>query len=356
MTYLAAILFVVGVCFGFEVYRSFYCPMPLQEHESIIFRIDKSSSATTFVHVLDSQRLVNSSRLFLYFIRLQGLSTRLKAGIYQIKPGESVQQLLRRVVAGDVLKETFRIIEGTTQQQIATKLTQAPYLSYKDSDWNDVFALKLDQAHRCESTSRLWDANRLSDCFMTLAKTEDSRPITEGLLLADTYQYTADSDAKQLLTHAYDNLKHYLLASWLHRNPALPYKNPYELLIVASILEKEAAISDERRLISGVIVNRLSSHMPLQMDPTVIYALGSTYTGKLTHDNLQIDSPYNSYRYRGLPPTPITMVGKDAIDAASHPHMTHYYYFVAKGDGTHMFSETYEQQRQAVDRYIRKHK
>ena len=102
------------------------------------------------------------------------------------------------------------------------------------------------------------------------------------------------------------------------------------------------------------MVNRLNKRMPLQMDPTVIYGLGAAYTGKLSHNDMQIDSPYNSYRYRGLPPTPIAIVGKEALDAASHPQLSNYLYFVARGDGTHQFSETYEQQRQAINLYQRK--
>jgi len=336
---------VVSGCLGFEVYCWFYRPMPLQHNESIVFRLDKSSSARTFVGALESQHLIHAGRLFLGLIRLQGLSTRLKAGVYQMKSGESAQQLLARVVNGDVLKESFRMIAGTTQQQISTNLAQAPYLNYQISDWLHAVtsSSKDDQQH---DAMHLWkDAN---------IHGKDGNLVLEGLFLADTYQYNAGSDASGLLSQAYLQLRQHLLKAWQHRDPTLPYKSPYELLIVASILEKEAAIADERRLISGIIVNRLKHHMPLQMDPTVIYALGSAYHGKLTHDDLQIDSPYNSYRYLGLPPTPITTVGKNAIDAASQPKMSNYLYFVAKGDGTHVFSETYDQQREAIERYMRK--
>jgi UPF0755 protein len=125
-------------------------------------------------------------------------------------------------------------------------------------------------------------------------------------------------------------------------------------LIVASILEKEAALPKERRLISGVIVNRLKNHMMLQMDPTVIYGLGEAYQGTLTHQQMTIDSPYNTYLYKGLPPTPIAMVSVDAIDAASHPEVSAYLYFVAKGDGTHEFNTTYAKHREAINQYMRK--
>ena len=136
--------------------------------------------------------------------------------------------------------------------------------------------------------------------------------------------------------------------------PGLPYQTAYEMLIAASIIEKETAIPKERRLIAGIIINRLRKHMPLQMDPTVIYALGSQYHGTLRREDLQIDSPFNSYLHRGLPPTPIAMVDKDAIDAAAHPEPTDYLYFVATGNGSHHFSVNYEEQKQAIQYYLRK--
>lgn len=328
LPYVLGCLLVISACFGVEIYR-LYQPMPIKSGETIIFRVDKSASAKTFVYILKSQHLIHSDRLFLAWIRLNRLSAQLQAGIYQVKQGESAAQLLQRVVHGDVLKQQFRIIEGTTWKQVTVNLAHASYLNYQKNDWQYINVGELTSSPQNQSN-------------------------LEGLLLADTYQYLAGSHASDLLNQAHQRLKQYLMQSWQQRDPQLTYKNPYELLIVASILEKETAITDERRLISGIIMNRLASHMPLQMDPTIIYGLGVAYNGKLTHDDLQIDSPYNTYRYSGLPPTPIAMVGKDAIDAASHPRKTNYLYFVAKGDGTHIFSETYEQQRRAIKRYLRK--
>ncbi|WP_133127096.1 endolytic transglycosylase MltG [Legionella nagasakiensis] len=316
-------LFAIGLAMmlGFDLYRLMYRPMLSEQHEPITMNLDKSTSASSFVHSLKARHLIESERLFLLLIRMQGLTKQLKAGIYQIQTGESAQQFLFRVVAGDVLQESFRIIEGTTQNQVAMNLKQAAYLTYSDKDWQAI-----------------------TDTFTS----------AEGLLLADTYYYDAGSGSRQVLAQAYANLQQQLEQSWQQRSPDLPYKSPYELLTVASILEKETSIPSEKRLIAGVIVNRLRKNMPLQVDPTVIYALGSRYKGKLTRKALQIDSPYNTYRYRGLPPTPIAMVGKDAIDAAAHPKVTNYLYFVAKGDGTHQFSVTYEQQKQAIKHYLRK--
>jgi UPF0755 protein len=286
--------------------------------EPIIIEVKPNTSASALSNLLYQKKLIPSRQIFLSLIKWQGKSGQLKAGVYQILPGQSVQELLDKLVHGDVLKESFRIIEGSNLTQVIANLKQAPYLNYNDSDWSGI---------------------------------SSNYPSAEGLLLADTYNYNAGSDAKTLLKQANSNLMQFLEKNWQERTPGLPYKTSYELLIVASILEKESAIPNERELISGVVVNRLIHHMPLQMDPTVIYALGSGYTGKLHHNDLTIDSPYNTYRYRGLPPTPISMVGKSSIYAAAHPQKTNYLYFVAKGDGSHSFSETYTDQRKAVNFY-----
>lgn len=310
-------LFVLGL----NIYRVFYQPMLSATQSNIIISLDKSTTASAFVNHLKKQNLIVSDRLFLILIRLQGLSSNLKAGIYQIYPGESAQQFLYRVVRGDVLKKSFAIIEGTTQKQVTVNLLNAPFLNFSEEDW------------------------------ITIKGTYVS---AEGLLLADTYVYDAGSKALNVLSKAHASLTTFLDNSWAHRSIDLPYKSAYELLITASIIEKESSLAKEKKLISGVIANRLRKKMPLQMDPTIVYGLGSAYTGKLTKDNMHVDSLYNSYRYRGLPPTPICMVGKDAIEAAAHPTNTNYLYFVAKGDGSHEFSVTYEQQKEAINRYLKK--
>lgn len=287
----------------------------------VIIKVDASTSASKFAHLLKEKNLVRSPDFLILIMRINGLAQHLKAGIYQVKPGETAMQILHKVAAGDVITQNFVIIEGTTQQKIAEDLMRACYLEYHPEDWNTI-------------------------------KGEHSS--SEGLLLADTYQYRGGDSSSALLDYAHKNLISYLKNVWAHRAPGLPYRNPYELLIAASIIEKETALSQERKLISGVMVNRLKRNMPLQMDPTVIYALGKNYKGKLSHNDMQISSPYNSYINRGLPPTPIAMVGKEALDAAAHPQLSNYLYFVAKGDGSHQFSETYEQQKRAIEQYRHK--
>jgi UPF0755 protein len=307
-------------------YRLYYQPM-VRSDKALLISLPKTTTAISFANNLAANHLIGSKRLFVMLMQIKGVSSQLKAGIYQIKKGESALEFLERVVKGDVLTLPFRIIEGSHEQDVSANLQKAPYLNYNPSDWLTVAPI--------------------------------GSPV-EGLLLADTYQYPAGSSSRLLLQHAARSLQQYLIVSWQNRAPDLPYKTPYELLIVASILEKEAALSDEKRLISGVVVNRLRKKMPLQMDPTVLYARdyvhnnGTHHELTLMHQDLKIDSPYNTYRYRGLPPTPIAMVGRDAIDAAAHPTVSNYVYFVAKGDGSHQFSATYDEQKQAIIQYLRK--
>ena len=303
---------------SYEVYDLVLRPMVAKGGEPFIVAVEKNTSASEFVQMLKSKHLIKSSRLFLTLIKMQGLTQRLKAGIYQIKPGESAQIFLYRVAAGEVMVESFRIIEGTSLNQVITNLQNAQYLNYNPIDWKSIVG---------------------------------DHPNPEGLLLANTYNYNAGSDAKPLLQLANQHLKQVLESNWENRSPGLPYKSSYELLIAASIIEKETSLADEKKIIAGVVVNRLKKHMPLQMDPTVIYALGENYNGKLSHNDMSVNSPYNTYVYRGLPPTPIAMVGKEAIEAAAHPLETNYLYFVAKGDGSHHFSSTYEEQKEAISHY-----
>ena len=319
---LLLLLLLIGYgCVAYDYYGLVYRAMPINANgiaKPLILCLEKKMTATSFVQTLERNYLIQSPRLFLLIIRVQGLSNQLKAGIYQIKPGETASQFLLRVVQGDVLRLPFQIIEGTTLTNVVDVVQHLPYL-LQSSD--------------------------------PLTKIAGDHPSAEGLLLADTYHYDAGSNSDVLFTMAHDAMTIFLNQAWANRAPNLPYKTPYDMLIAASIIEKESAKPDEKRLISGVIVNRIQRRMQLQMDPTVIYALSSRYVGRLSHEDLSIDSPYNTYKHYGLPPTPIAMVGKDAIDAAAHPASTPYLYFVARGDGHHQFSETYIEQKKAISTY-----
>lgn len=330
-----------AVFISIYTYLVFCLPMATKE-VGVIIRVEKSTTAKAFVRTLYAKHLIKSDKLLLVLIRGLGLQKKLKAGVYQVSANETLSKFLSRVVSGDVLTEKFRIIEGTTQKQVASNLSKAPFLNYQAANWSSIKASDI-CAQDTNSNKSIG-----KDISSFVCETNLKKPSLEGSLLADTYTYDAMSDGSSLISRAHENLKKYLLYSWQHRSPNLPYKNPYELLVVASILEKETASYEERRLISGVVINRLQKHMPLQMDPTVIYALGESYLGHLTHDSLKVDSPYNSYLHRGLPPGPIAMVGRDAIDASAHPTVTNYLYFVAKADGSHEFSTNYAAHKLAI--------
>lgn len=293
-------------------------PLIPLDKKPVVLIINKKTSASELAQTLKEEQLISSKFIFLAPVHFKRITHRLKAGIYEVNPGESILQLINKIVSGDCLIEAFTIVEGTTLEQIKTKLLQAPYLLYQDKMWANI---KTDY------------------------------PSQEGLLLADTYHYKAGSDAKHLLELAHQSLLETLNYYWQNRTPGLPYQSAYQLLIAASIIEKETALESEKKLIAGVLINRLKLKMPLQMDPTVIYGLGSRYLGKLSHEDMSFDSLYNTYRHRGLPPTPIAMVGKKSLEAAAQPELTEYLYFVSRGNGSHHFSTNYEEQKKAILRY-----
>ncbi|ETX11445.1 ABC transporter substrate-binding protein [Marinomonas ushuaiensis DSM 15871] len=173
----------------------------------------------------------------------------------------------------------------------------------------------------------------------------------EGQFFSNTYRYHEGDTDVSILKHANELLKSTLNEQWKNKSDNLPYKSPYEALVMASIIEKETGVAEERSLISRVFISRLEKGMRLQTDPTVIYGLGDSFTGNLTRKGLQDMSPYNTYRFYGLPPTPIANVGKEAIEAALNPGETKSLYFVAKGDGTHAFSNTLREHNNAVRKY-----
>jgi UPF0755 protein len=175
----------------------------------------------------------------------------------------------------------------------------------------------------------------------------------EGLFFPDTYFVAPHSDGAVLLKRAFETQRDKLLAAWQQRAPGLPYRTPYEALVMASIVEKETGAAHERPLIAGVFVNRLKIGMRLQTDPTVIYGVGENYDGNLRKIDLLTDTPYNTYTRAGLPPTPIAMPSEAAIRAALNPQKTAALYFVARGDGTHVFSNSLVEHNRAVNRYQR---
>jgi UPF0755 protein len=249
---------------------------------------------------------------------------RIHVGEYRLEEGDSLLTLLRRMEAGEVLQRDFTIVEGWNIRELRARLADAPGL--------ESLTAGMTQAQ-----------------LMTELERPERHP--EGWFAPDTYFYVRGDTDLSLLHRAMLRQESILESAWADRDEDLPYDGPYEALVMASIVEKETAVPAERGEIAGVFVNRLRLNMRLQTDPTVIYGLGEAYDGNITRADLKRETPYNTYRIAGLPPTPIAMPGAEAIRASLSPQETEALYFVARGDGTHKFSRTLEEHEQAVRDY-----
>lgn len=260
------------------------------------------------------------------WFRWSGDSRRIRAGSYGIEAGTSPRQLLDKMVRGDELLESVRIIEGWTLRQMRAALAAAPHLK------------PLTAA--------------MSDAELMAALGVPGLP-AEGRFFPDTYIYSRGVSDLTVLRRAHKALQVRLEKAWVERAPDLPLKSADEALILASIVEKETGREEDRGLVAGVFANRLRIGMPLQTDPTVIYGLGTRFDGNLRKRDLQADTPYNTYLRAGLPPTPIALPGAASLRAAVQPRRTRALYFVARGDGSSEFSETLVDHNRAVNRYQR---
>jgi UPF0755 protein len=247
-----------------------------------------------------------------------------KTGEYRFRDGISARGILEQVAAGRVVEYPFRIGEGATFRQTLDELARAPHLA------KTLQGLTYAQI---------------------MAKLDAPGVHPEGRFYPDTYFYAAGNTDLSVLRRAHAKMQTRLQREWENRDPSVPLASPDEALILASIVEKETGKAEERRMIAGVFVNRLKKNMRLQTDPTVIYGLGEKFDGNLRKRDLLADTPYNTYTRRGLPPTPIAMPSGEALHAALHPESTRALFFVSRGDGSHVFSDTIEQHNQAVSKY-----
>ncbi len=245
----------------------------------------------------------------------------LHSGEYRMTPGMTAQDLIGLWQRGDVVQYSLTLVEGWNFRQVRSALAKHE---------------KIEQT-----------LDGLSDNEV-MAKLGYPGEFPEGRFFPDTYRFVRGMTDAQLLEKAYDRLEKVLAQEWEQRDPEVPYVDPYQALIMASLVEKETGVPQERGQIAGVFVRRMKIGMPLQTDPTVIYGLGERYNGKLTRAHLREPTPYNTYTIPGLPPTPIAMVGREAIHAALHPVSGTSLYFVAKGDGSHTFSDNLDAHNNAV--------
>jgi UPF0755 protein len=264
---------------------------------------------------------------FSWLGRLAGKAGDIKAGSYEIGDGISAWQLLEKLTRGDVTQAEIVFVEGRTFRQLRATLDADPNVRH--------------------DTAGLSDAELLTRIGAT-----ESHP--EGLFFPDTYLFAKQSSDLDVLRRAYRAMQRRLAAEWQGRESSVPYAKPYEALIMASIIEKETGQASDRPSIASVFANRLRQGMLLQTDPTVIYGLGEQFDGNLRKRDLTTDTPYNTYTRPGLPPTPIAMPGLASLQAALHPAVSGNLYFVARGDGSSVFSRTLEEHNRAVARYQKK--
>lgn len=324
----SALLFsLVMLVFVVDFYRFLKTPMTI--NESFLYELNPGASVSSFARSLHQQNILDRPRYLSLWARLSGQATKLKAGEYEFSVGLTPFDMMDMMVNGKVRLYSLTLVEGKTYWQMFQQIHQSPYLKHTLAELSDEDIMsKIGQA--------------------------GTHP--EGRFYPDTYHFPKGLQDTEFLQRAYAEMDKRLQSAWEQRDVGLPFDNPYEALIMASIVEKETALASERKQIAGVFINRLRKRMRLQTDPTVIYGLGKDFDGDIRFRDLRADTPYNTYTRRGLPPTPIAMPGQEALEAVMHPDTTPYLYFVARGDdsGSHVFSETLEQHEQAVNQYQRK--
>lgn len=308
-----ALLLIISVGLFFEWKSFLKTPLIPKNKQAISFVFVPGSSSRTLAIQLTQMKLIKHPAYFILLSRYKGLSKILKAGEYRVDPGMTIESLLDKMAKGDVIYHQFKIIEGWTFKQILSALESNTWIVHTITGLsNDEIMKKI--GHEGE--------------------------LPEGRFAPDTYFFSGCVKDIDLLISAYQLMQKRFAKEWELRDKSVSYHCAYEALISASIIEKETYNPKDEAMIAGVILHRLAKDMLLQIDPTVIYGLGSSFTGKLSKDDLLKFTPYNTYVRKGLPPSPICMPSLTSIHAALHPIMSNALYYVSKGDGTHEFSAT----------------
>lgn len=312
---------------GLYVYVQYHMEQPViladeSEQAERLWRVKKGSNLSQVNRQLHSAGILSRPKLMARYAKFSGRAA-IQAGSYWIESGDNAKSLLDKFNRGEVVQYQITFPEGWSFKQWLAQLQKVP-------QFDSIAELTADQL--------------LADADIELAH-------PEGWFFPDTYSYSDADSAADILRQAHRQMRVVLDEAWQAREPDLPYKSPYEALIMASIIEKETGLASEREEIAGVFVRRLQKRMRLQTDPTVIYGMGSDYQGNIRRVHLKQRTPYNTYMIKGLPPTPIAMPSAAAIYAALHPLPGSSLYFVARGDGGHYFSDTLEEHLRAVRQY-----
>lgn len=320
---LALLALAVSALGALQYFKQWYAePMALPD-AGLHYQLKVGGSLSGAASDLAVQNILKHPQVLTLYARLSGQGE-VRAGDYRLEPGLTPRQFMKMLNTGNVVSYTVTLIEGWTFAQAVQALAESERID-----------------------SRL--AGQSTDAQLAMLDLPIEHP--EGWFYPDTYHYTGGTTDIAILQRAYLKMRQTLDELWPERDAGLPYQTPYEALTMASIVERETGASWERRKIAGVFVRRLDNNMRLQTDPTVIYGMGDTYQGKIGRADLRRPTPYNTYVIRGLPPTPIALPGGQAVYASMHPDPGSELYFVAKGDGTHAFSDTLEDHNNAVRQY-----
>ena len=288
--------------------------------EKQIYHVNHGASIGTVAKDLGDKKWINSELFFNSLSKLIGANKKLQSGYYQIEPNMGVLNFLENISSGNVVTTKVTLIEGKTLNHYFEQLSS-------------------DSSLRSEDT--------LEEVMQSLS----IEPPYDGWFYPETYQFNYGESVRNVLARSFQVMQEKVNELWENRDKNLPFKSPYEAIILASLIEKETALNQEKSLISGVFIRRLEQGMRLQTDPTVIYALGDSYQAPLKKSDLKVDSLYNTYKYNGLPPGAISSVGYESLYAAFHPDEGSDLYFVSKKDGSHAFASNYEEHRDNIKRY-----
>jgi UPF0755 protein len=312
------------LAWGWMHYGSFKeVPLTLPQ-EGLVYILEPGSSVNTLAADLAAQGVIEQPILLRLLARLSDQASRLQAGEYRIPPGTTPVRLLEILASGKVIQHGLTLVEGWTFKQVMAAVSAHEALQHTLNDLPD-------------------------DEIMQRLGYPGQHP--EGRFFPDTYHFPRGERDVDFLNRAYRRMQQFLAKEWEQRAKDLPFKTPDQALILASIVERETALPEERPRIAGVFIRRLQKDMLLQTDPTVIYGMGDSYAGNIRRRDLETDTPYNTYVRKGLTPTPIAMPSGAAIRAVLHPQDGKELYFVATGDGGHFFSASLDEHNRAVRKY-----
>ena len=335
--FLIAILFLILILAGaasFAYYKmTEFVKTPVNALADQLLTIERGTTGSKLAALFEQEKLIDDGKLLPYLLKLKPELNKIKAGTYSLENVKTVQDLLDLLNSGKEVQFNVKWIEGKTFKDWRKDLENAPHLvqTLKDKSNEEIFTL-LD----LPNVGRSFELKNV-----------------EGWLYPDTYNYTPKSTDLDLLKRSAERMKKALNKAWNEREADLPLANPYEMLILASIVEKETGIATERAKVASVFLNRLKAKMKLQTDPTVIYGMGENYNGNIRKKDLEMPTPYNTYVIDGLPPTPIAMPSGSSLQAVAHPEKTDFYYFVADGSGGHKFTRNLNEHNKAVQEYLR---